>query len=75
MSLFYWHNESINIWSHYVAAVLLSVYLYKIQSVFDLAGNIGYDRQVLSVSIVGGNIVPMLFSAFCHQFYCVNKKW
>lgn len=75
VSLFYWHNESVNIWSHYIAAALLSLHVYSMRSIFEHHSTLQAEQAVVVTCWVGGNILPMIFSAFCHQFYCVNKKW
>jgi hypothetical protein len=61
-------------WSHYVAAVLLILQLSRNISDFDASNN-AIDKYVLIVSVCCGNIFPMFCSAFCHQFYCINKTW
>lgn len=76
-SLFYWHNETINIWSHYLTALLL---VFHVDYRFDLFGitlltPMWTDSVILIVGIFFGNIIPIFLSAFCHQFYCVSKSW
>lgn len=77
MSLFYWHNESVNMWMHYIASTSLVFFGYWTLNL----GNIDYsdpvlsaDMTVLAVSVLLGNVVPIFLSAFCHHFYCVNQK-
>lgn len=72
-SLTYWHNESINIWMHYIAAMLLFLY-FLCRFDFSLLNNDKFDGYLVIVITITGNVVPMFASAFCHNFYCVNKK-
>jgi hypothetical protein len=73
ISLNYWHNESINIWMHYIAAILLFLYfLYRFD--FNILNDNKYDGYVVIIITIIGNVIPMFASAFCHNFYCINKN-
>lgn len=37
--------------------------------------NILSTISILFLSNIFGNILPILLSSFCHQFYYINKKW
>jgi adiponectin receptor len=77
-SLFYWHNESVNVWMHYLSAsVLIFQCLYAFVSIGMEKSEIliKFDKIALVVTIVLGNFIPMFLSAFCHSFYCISKEW
>lgn len=81
MSLFSWHNETINMWTHYIGgSIICACILWK--WCFPVWGGQLGDSQFSSwevtmfvVLAVCGNAVPIFLSAFCHQFYCINKRW
>ena len=73
-SLFYWHNESVNVWSHIVASLCIFVYfLWKWPSISAIQTENNFDQPFLVFTVLFGNILPLLCSAGCHSFYCVNK--
>jgi predicted membrane channel-forming protein YqfA (hemolysin III family) len=75
-SLFRWHNESINIWSHYISVIILIVYfIYKTDNLRMLARGTVVDNIVILLNVLFANITPMFTSAYCHHFYCANKSW
>lgn len=75
-SLFRFHNESINIWSHYIAIILiLAFFAYQTDGFKLLFRGSIMDNIVLCSNVFFANIMPMFSSAFCHHFYCVDKKW
>jgi hypothetical protein len=85
-SLFYFHNEFVNIWLHYLGSFLLfyKTYQYYIQYSTESplfsnssTSTMVYDEyspdfKVIFVSIIMGNCFPILTSALCHHFYCVS---
>jgi predicted membrane channel-forming protein YqfA (hemolysin III family) len=36
---------------------------------------LSFTELMLAISNVFGNVIPIFLSAFCHHFYCINKKW
>lgn len=82
-SLFHWHNESINIWSHYltVLGLLYQLHYTWVASDTPIIGPDGSHedhRTQISIIIalnICGNVLPIFVSAFCHQFYCINRRW
>jgi adiponectin receptor len=80
-SIFRWHNESINMWTHYLGAVLIATYVvltwcYPYSDTYLSSGLVsGYEVAFFFVFNMLGNAVPILLSAFCHQFYCIDKRW
>eukprot|EP01038_Epipyxis_sp_PR26KG_P004089 gene4089-5837_t len=78
ISLFYWHNESINIWMHYITSslvLIISYYSFLWFGSDNIIPTAVIDGKFLFASVVIGNVIPMFLSAFCHQFYCVNRNW
>jgi predicted membrane channel-forming protein YqfA (hemolysin III family) len=80
LSLFYWHNESMNMWLHYIGSFLM------IRKVFFAMEQMEKDRLLVNSSnspswmiiILGicfffGNCIPFIGSALCHHFYCINQ--
>lgn len=74
-------------WSHYIATagLLISIWFTwimnedKVKHSHTIEGNHD-DRHELAVVMfavlnVCGNALPIFLSAFCHQFYCINKSW
>lgn len=76
ITLFQWHNESINVWLHIIGPILLFVFTRHITSDFQDIINIGtvIDHIFFFVSVISGCILPLLISATCHQYYFMNKK-
>mmetsp|Transcript_20126 Transcript_20126/g.33672 ORF Transcript_20126/g.33672 Transcript_20126/m.33672 type:complete len:355 (+) Transcript_20126:88-1152(+) len=94
-SLFYWHNESVNVWSHYLSTILLLVFgvytwldadrnaeLLQLESLrggtvanFESMETLQPSIWLLFITNIFGNILPIFLSAFCHQFYCISKRW
>jgi adiponectin receptor len=79
MSLFYWHNESMNIWIHYVGTGLLAwrgwhygglILQHETSSEQPM-----FEKLLLIVSIIMGCVLPIFFSAVCHNFYCISQRW
>lgn len=78
-SLFYFHNESVNIWLHYLgtAALLWKIWCYyqKYDSViFSASPEYQFDFYVLFLCTLMGNCFPILTSGLCHHFYCINQN-
>lgn len=75
-SLFEWHNESINIWSHYLTSIAILIYTYYITDKGRLIFSSGtkFDQILFFASIFFANCIPMFTSAVCHQFYFVNQS-
>lgn len=88
LSSFYWHNESINIWSHVCSCIYLLAHFWYHVDIFVLLYPLLpleetetptpipplLDRAIVAFVFVFGNVMPLLASAGCHCFYCVNKK-
>jgi hypothetical protein len=86
ISLLYWHNETINIWLHYLAGLYMCIiFFYRIDYNSLLTGvsidNNGnsytialIDRLALIISYFIGNAMPIFASAICHNFYCLNQN-
>lgn len=73
-SMFYWHNESINIWSHIIASLgILLYFLTRVLDVLEKDHPALFDKVLVIIVVLVGNIAPLLSSAACHNFYCVNK--
>lgn len=74
-------------WSHYLATLglLISIWFTWIlnENRFKYADTVSGnhdDRHELAMLCfaalnVCGNALPIFLSAFCHQFYCINKHW
>jgi hypothetical protein len=75
LSMSYWHNESINVWSHILAPIGILLYFGSQWSAVTAASAAGnpWDKWLLASFIVLGNVIPLLCSAACHGFYCVDK--
>jgi adiponectin receptor len=75
-SLFQWHNESINIWLHYISPVLLIFFASYLTDGFDNIINQGtiIDQVTFFSSFFVANVSSLLISAACHQFYYVNQQ-
>lgn len=74
MSIFQFHNESINMWIHYIAAGLSILLMgYEIQRNNLLSIGSTFDQILLILSILLANVTPMLFSAITHHFYFINQ--
>lgn len=74
MTFFYWHNESINTWSHILAPT--GIFLYFAANwpeLVSLSTGRENDLWILAAVILLGNVIPLFCSAFCHTFYCVDK--
>ena len=77
ISLTYWHNESINIWSHYIVTVYLLCRLTLRLKHFKENFQNEYpslDVIILFVVCLFGCVLPMLTSAVCHNFYCISRQ-
>lgn len=79
MSLFYWHNESMNIWIHYGGSVMLAFRAHHFGNLiwqqFTYSPHPFWEKTFLICCILMGQVFPILFSALCHHFYCVSKVW
>mmetsp|Transcript_12073 Transcript_12073/g.26889 ORF Transcript_12073/g.26889 Transcript_12073/m.26889 type:complete len:332 (+) Transcript_12073:73-1068(+) len=83
LSLFYWHNESVNMWSHYLCSVGLIA--YAVYTWCDSERNAALAEAtalpalqsipLLLATTLLANVFPILASAFCHQFYLINPSW
>jgi hypothetical protein len=79
LSLFYFHNEFVNIWLHYIGTLLLlwktyRYYLAYSPQISTLSLEYQYDFLVLFICIIMGNCFPILTSGLCHHFYCINQS-
>lgn len=75
LSLFQWHNESINIWVHYISPVILIFFTSYLTNGFEDILNRGtiFDQIIFFTSLFAANIFCLVMSAVCHQFYYVNQ--
>ena len=88
--MFSWHNESINIWTHYIAAICIACFVSWTWFLSDADHSIAATSNVTAEDRFGGtdfsvwllftlallgNALPIFLSAFCHQFYCISKQW
>jgi hypothetical protein len=74
LSFLYWHNESINTWSHVLAPIGIFWYFTtRWPEIVAHGGGSSFDQKLLAAVIILGNVVPLFCSAFCHNFYCVDK--
>lgn len=74
-SLFRWHNESFNIWSHYVAAIYcVGLFIYMTDYGNDLKGPL-LDNVILIGTLITGIFFPLFSSGYCHHFYCIDQEW
>lgn len=71
LSVFYWHNESINVWLHYGATIGLLLQLYYTNT--NYISN--FDRNLIVSTAIAGNVFPMFISGFCHHFYGIDEIW
>jgi adiponectin receptor len=75
-SLFYWHNETINMWTHYLGAACIVWYIFsRWGSSLVVDGQLNTEVVFFVTFNLLGNALPIFLSAFCHQFYCVDKHW
>ncbi len=79
LSLFYFHNEFINIWLHYLGTVALlwkawAYYQQLSPTITTLPLEYKYDFYVMFVCIIMGNCFPILTSGLCHHFYCISQE-
>jgi adiponectin receptor len=79
MSLFYWHNESMNMWIHYVGTGFLAIRAHHYSNLIweqsTSSSHPTMEKTFLVVCILMGQVFPILLSALCHHFYCVSKVW
>jgi predicted membrane channel-forming protein YqfA (hemolysin III family) len=74
-SLFYIHNETVNVWAHIIAVILLTIYTLSIIDINEFINEFGLINQLIIVIVFFiGSVFPLLCSAFCHNFYCVSKS-
>jgi hypothetical protein len=78
MSLFYFHNEFVNIWLHYIGTILLlwktySYYSFYAPQMMNAPTEYQYDFYLLFICVLMGNSFPILTSGLCHHFYCVSQ--
>lgn len=74
ISTLYWHNETINVWSHIIASILILLYFFfRWPEVVESEKGTDMDKIVLFFVVVLGNVMPLLSSAICHNFYCINQ--
>jgi len=69
-SLFMWHNDTLNIWTHLVGASL-AVYLFVLEILKENPQNLG---KFPIYSFLLGSIVMFLSSATMHLIYCKDAK-
>jgi hypothetical protein len=72
-SLFRLHNETINIWSHLLAALCTVPLTLSSTSALYSGEEMTVDHVVVYTCVILGNLAPMGGSAFAHTFYCMNK--
>ena len=71
-SIFSWHNETINIWTHAVPTVLFVLWMLYLQ----LSGSVDFVRDSYSCPLLAlfiGVIFCSLFSSLAHMFHCISQ--
>lgn len=90
-SLFAWHNETMNIWTHFLGALILLFKVYIttlamqniVESITVLSMmntertkmELGVLIPFLTLCMFLGDVVPIASSAFCHTFYGLSPRW
>ena len=75
ISLSYIHNETVNVWLHIIAVILLVIYSLSILDINEF-NKFGLINQIIIIIVFFiGSVFPLLCSAFCHNFYCVSKSF
>lgn len=75
LTLFQWHNESINIWSHYIAGILIFIRCITITNygkLLFLSHAKTLDIMIVFLTFIS-TIVTMFASAITHHFYFMNR--
>ena len=74
LSIFEWHNETINIWTELVPMTVFIVLILYFVSVYDFMWqDASWDEKLVTLSFWVFPLRP-LTSAVCHTFYCVNEN-
>ena len=79
-SLFYFHNEFINIWLHYLGTLALlwktwTYYQHYASEISSSTFEYQLDFYILFLCTLLGNCLPILTSGLCHHFYCINQQF
>ncbi|XP_046544715.1 membrane progestin receptor alpha-like [Haliotis rubra] len=71
-TLFHVHNESLNVWSHLLATLLILKHVWSFSQTFDLIED-KYGWSLVGFSL--GCFFGTLFSAIAHQFHSKSVWW
>ncbi|XP_003745921.2 progestin and adipoQ receptor family member 3 [Galendromus occidentalis] len=73
-SIWHWHNETLNIWTHLLGFFfLLGIFLYDVYFRLPLIGANSRDTWAC-ILITGTYCFTLLLSSIYHTFKCMNKK-
>lgn len=77
LSLFSWHNETMNMWIHYIGSALVAYKTYQtsLKIFHHTAASNVYECAFITLCMILGNVFPLFASAFAHHFYCISKTW
>ena len=74
VSTLYWHNETVNIWSHIIASLAILVFFFfKLPAIMEVEHDSFIDKPIIIFVVICGNVIHLLTSAMCHNFYCIDK--
>jgi len=73
----------VNIWTHYLTVIGLLYQLHytwvsTAPPITNPDGSTEDHRTQIATIIalnICGNVLPIFVSAFCHQFYCIDRRW